>query len=120
VLTLDKRQNVRPSHITSFDWQVSWDRLAVAMRYLIGTDMPSAIARYLGPQVTDQNVRDWRRGYAGIPKWVLETARVRILEREAKAAEIASLVGSARPAPGQGSHRNICKWNAARNRLIRE
>jgi hypothetical protein len=72
------------------------------MLILIGTDVPSKIAAYLGHGINAQNVRDWRRHANGIPPQVKELTRQRLLDREQRVKAALHEVEAMRTAPGRG------------------
>ena len=111
------RALVRQEHTAMLPSQVSWPDswmiFSSAVIRLIGTDRPSEVARFLG-RGTAQDVRDWRRGACGIPSWALALVKVRLEALGAGIERDRNRLSLVKPAPGQGSHRNICKWNQRR------
>jgi hypothetical protein len=82
--------------------QVSWGILRNAMLILIETDVPSKVATYIGGSINAQTVRDWRRGVTGIPPWVKELTRQRLLEYEQRVKATLHEVEAMPTAPGRG------------------
>ncbi len=72
-------------------------------------------------RATFNQIRDWRRGRARVPKWAWDYLGV-LLDQHIMADSLvrASLANPPNIAPGQGSHRNIAAWNARRAALIAE
>ena len=69
----------------------------------------------LGNRASYASIMNWRLGRRRAPRWAWETLAVRlgaIYERDAELLALARNPPSV--APGQGSHRNICKWNQRR------
>ena len=111
------REQGRQEHTATLPSQVSWPDswmiFSSAVIWLIRTDRPSEVARFLG-RGTAQDVRDWRRGACGIPSWALALVKVRLEALGAGIERDHDRLSLVKPAPGQGSHRNICKWNQRR------
>ena len=112
-----ERALVRQEHTamlpSQVSWPESWTIFSSAVIWLIRTDRPSVVARFLG-RGTAQDVRDWRRGACGIPDWALAIVKSRLEALGAGIERDRNRLSLVMPAPGQGSHRNICKWNQRR------
>ena len=66
-------------------------------------------------RVSYSTVRGWMRGRWNPPLWAWRCLGVRFRERAARDLEFLALTENPPAvAPGQGSHRNICKWNQRR------
>ena len=105
-------QSSPQEHTAMLPGQVAWVMFALAMFRLIGSDRPSLIAGYLR-RCTVQDVRDWRRR-GRVPGWALAVIDAGLREIELGAARDRERLALVPVAPGQGSHRNICKWNQRR------
>ena len=112
---MDEQRRVQgqQEHPATLPKQDAWQLFACAMVRLIGSDRPSLIARYL-ERCTVQDVRDWRRRGGRVPGWALSVVEARLREIELGAARDRERLALVPVAPGQGSHRNICKWNQRR------
>ena len=91
----------------------AWVPISEAMRLLIGTDRPSAVAKFL-ERCSAQNVRDWRRGKGGVPAWALGIIRARLQKLKFDADCLDTRLSYVVPANGPGSAENIRKFNQRR------
>jgi hypothetical protein len=91
-----------------------------AIRLLVPSRSHKAMVDLFDGRYGYWSIRNWRRGKRPPPRWALDRLAARLREEEERARRIAGILAEVVPGRGQGSHRNICKWNQQRNRLIRE
>jgi hypothetical protein len=110
-------------HVSSLPHQdapLPFDR---AIRLLCPSGQYRAIEALFDGRVGYETLKHWRRGRRRAPAWAYEKLAVMLEVRARQDSEVAGLVRAASKSIaqiGKGSHRNICKWNQQRNRLIRE
>ena len=74
-----------------------------------------SIVALFDSRVSYATIRGWMRGRWNPPLWAWRCLGVRFQERAARDLEFLALTENPPAvAPGQGSHRNICKWNQRR------
>ena len=74
-----------------------------------------AMVTLFGGRISYWTIRDWRRGKVGPPWWAWTILAIELEARAARDLEFAAIARNPPSvAPGQGSHRNICKWNQRR------
>ena len=110
------RQIVQGEHVATFPAQVPHQVFELALtEALAGSLDRGSILWLFGNRVSYSTIRDWRKGRSAAPRWawrILEARLTAIVEHGTTLLALARNPPAV--APGQGSHRNICKWNQRR------
>ena len=106
-VTLRYHSRAAPVALTPFE---------LALLYLVPSRSRKAIIGLFDGRYSYWSIKDWRRGKAKPPREALATLLALVAREEERAREIGDLLQTNGVAPGQGSHRNIAKWNARQAR----